>query len=171
MQISRQMTMRRSLQFSGKQHTEGNQRQALGFVLSTAAFRYSLVWSLSQNQCSKEHLHNGSYKHVLCFQLMSFNKSVRTKGVQSRGCRAGQLLRLWSYKLKVTLQNANKCPLFTCLWMQRKSSEKSLFHQGSSSAGSEPEPSFKPVLCLSTPKAPAPNQQKRFVSSTKTLLG
>ncbi len=46
-----------------------------------------------------------------------------------------------------------------------------LFHQGSSSAGSEPEPSFKPVLCLSTPKAPAPNQQKRFVSSTKTLLG
>ncbi len=46
-----------------------------------------------------------------------------------------------------------------------------LFHQGSSSAGSEPEPSFKPVLCLSTPKAPAPNQEKRFVSSTKTLLG
>ncbi len=46
-----------------------------------------------------------------------------------------------------------------------------LFHQGSSSAGSEPEPNFKPVLCLSTPKAPAPNQQKRFVSSTKTLLG
>ncbi len=46
-----------------------------------------------------------------------------------------------------------------------------LFHQGSSSAGSEPEPSFKPVLCLSTPKAPAPNQEKWFVSSTKTLLG
>ncbi len=46
-----------------------------------------------------------------------------------------------------------------------------LFHQGSSSAGSEPEPSFKPVLCFSTPKAPAPNQEKRFVSSTKTLLG
>ncbi len=46
-----------------------------------------------------------------------------------------------------------------------------LFHQGSSSAGSEPEPSFKPVLCLSTPKAPAPNQEKRFVGSTKTLLG
>ncbi len=46
-----------------------------------------------------------------------------------------------------------------------------LFHQGSSSAGTEPEPSFKSVLCLSTPKAPAPNQQKRFVSSTKTLLG
>ncbi len=43
-----------------------------------------------------------------------------------------------------------------------------LFHQGSNSAGSEPEPSFKPVLCLSTPKAPAPNQQKRF---QKTLLG
>ncbi len=39
-----------------------------------------------------------------------------------------------------------------------------LFHQGSLSAGSEPEPSFKPVLCLSTPKAPALNQQKRFVS-------
>ncbi len=47
----------------------------------------------------------------------------------------------------------------------------SLFHQGSSSAGSEPEPSFKPVLCFSTPKAPAPNQEKWFVSSTKTLLG
>ncbi len=44
-----------------------------------------------------------------------------------------------------------------------------LFHQGSSSAGSEPE--LKPVLCFSTPKAPAPNQEKRFVSSTKTLLG
>ncbi len=46
-----------------------------------------------------------------------------------------------------------------------------LSHQGSSSAGSEPEPSFKPVLCFSTPKAPAPNQEKWFVSSTKTLLG
>ncbi len=46
-----------------------------------------------------------------------------------------------------------------------------LFHQGSSNAGSEPEPSFKPVLCFSTPKAPAPNQEKWFVSSTKTLLG
>ncbi len=46
-----------------------------------------------------------------------------------------------------------------------------LFHQGSSNAGSEPEPSFKPVLCLSTHKAPAPKQKKLFVSSTKTLLG
>ncbi len=46
-----------------------------------------------------------------------------------------------------------------------------LFHQGISSADSEPEPSFKPVLCLSTPKASAPNQEKWFVSSTKTLLG
>ncbi len=35
-----------------------------------------------------------------------------------------------------------------------------LFHQGSSSAGSEPEPSFKPVLCLSTPKAPPPGTRK-----------
>ncbi len=35
-----------------------------------------------------------------------------------------------------------------------------LFHQGSSSAGSEPEPSFKPVLCLLTPKVPAPKQEK-----------
>ncbi len=34
-----------------------------------------------------------------------------------------------------------------------------LFQQGSSSAGSEPEPSFKPVLCLSTPKAQAQNQE------------
>ncbi len=41
-----------------------------------------------------------------------------------------------------------------------------LFHQSISSAGSEPEPSFKPVLCLSTPKAPAPNQEKRFASSS-----
>ncbi len=46
-----------------------------------------------------------------------------------------------------------------------------LFIQGSSSAVSESEPSFKPVLCLLTPKAPAPNQEKWFVSSTKTLLG
>ncbi len=38
-----------------------------------------------------------------------------------------------------------------------------LFHQSCSSDGSELEPSFKPVLCLSTPKAPAPNQQKRYV--------
>lgn len=44
------------------------------------------------------------------------------------------------------------------------------FHQGSLSAGLEPEPSFKSVLCLSTPKAPAPNQEKWFVNSTKTLL-
>ncbi len=46
-----------------------------------------------------------------------------------------------------------------------------LFHQSSSSAGSEPEPSFKPVLCRLTPKAPALNQEKQFISSTKTLLG
>ncbi len=44
-----------------------------------------------------------------------------------------------------------------------------LFHQSSSSAGSVP--SFNPILCLLTPKAPAPNQEKQFVSSTKTLLG
>ncbi len=49
--------------------------------------------------------------------------------------------------------------------------QRPLFHQSSSSAGSEPEPSFKPVLCFLTPKAPAPNQEKRFVRSTKTLLG
>ncbi len=40
-----------------------------------------------------------------------------------------------------------------------------LFQQGSSSAGSEPEPSFKPVLCLSTPKAQAQNQEKRSVQA------
>ncbi len=44
-----------------------------------------------------------------------------------------------------------------------------LFHQGSASAGSEPEPNFKPVLCFSTPKAPAPNQEKRFVSRAVTV--
>ncbi len=43
-----------------------------------------------------------------------------------------------------------------------------LFHQSRSSAGSETEPSFKPVLCLSTP---AQNQEKRFLSRTKQLLG
>ncbi len=47
----------------------------------------------------------------------------------------------------------------------------SLFHQSSSIAVSDPKPSFKPVLCLSTPKAPALNQEKWFASSTKTLLG
>jgi len=35
----------------------------------------------------------------------------------------------------------------------------------------EPHAHPFPLLCLSTPKAPAPNQEKRFVSSTKTLLG
>ncbi len=45
------------------------------------------------------------------------------------------------------------------------------FHKASSIASLEPEPSFKPVLCLSKPKAPAPNQEKRFLSSNKTLLG
>ncbi|XDV17616.1 hypothetical protein PO909_023448 [Leuciscus waleckii] len=33
-----------------------------------------------------------------------------------------------------------------------------LFHQGRAGGGSEPEPSFKSVLCFSTAKAPAPNQ-------------
>ncbi len=61
--------------------------------------------------------------------------------------------------------------LHLCTVSTKKATSHTPFHQGSSSAGSEPEPSFKPVLCLSTPKAPAPNQEKRFVSSTKTLLG
>ncbi|KAK2860285.1 hypothetical protein Q7C36_004451 [Tachysurus vachellii] len=45
-----------------------------------------------------------------------------------------------------------------------------LFHRGSLSAGSEPEPNLEPVLSFPTAKAPALNQEKWFLSSTKTLL-
>ncbi len=84
------------------------------------------------------------------------------------------------YYMLIPMQHISVLRIFISLYINIQSSsyvnyhawrQIPLFHQGSSSAGSEPEPSFKPVLCFSTPKAPAPNQEKRFLSSTKTLLG
>ncbi|XP_067309421.1 uncharacterized protein [Pseudorasbora parva] len=54
---------------------------------------------------------------------------------------------------------------------QKKSSPTPSAAPTQGSTGAEPEPSFKSVLCLSTPKAPALSQGKRFLNSTKTLLG
>ncbi len=59
-----------------------------------------------------------------------------------------------SYDMRSAWETKSSIHRYTCY---------PLFHQSCSSAGSELEPRFKPVLCLSTPKAPAPNQEKWFV--------
>ncbi len=111
----------------------------------------SLKWALASHQISRNHWLKGlapdAPPHLASGVLEDSTGFARSGNSLENLCVKNAASRLWTG------------PLIP------------LFHQGSSSVGSEPEPSFKPVLCFSTPKAPALNQEKWFVSSTKTLLG